>query len=55
MKIPRRSPNNRKILRPRRMIPRRALALDDLGWDELLDDWMAACPTLELVPPGQPL
>jgi hypothetical protein len=55
MTIRRRSANNRKVLRPRPMTPYRALTLDDSGWDELLDDWMVACPTVELVPPGQPL
>jgi len=55
MTIRRRSPNNRKILRPRPRTPHRALALDDSSWDELLDDWMVAYPTVELVPPAQPL
>jgi hypothetical protein len=48
----RRFPKHFKAWRRRNPAPYQRLTLDDSGSDELLDDWMAACPAAELLPPG---
>jgi hypothetical protein len=46
----RRFPKYSKVLRLRNLTPHRARGLDDSASDEVLDDWMAACPAADPVP-----
>jgi hypothetical protein len=44
----RRLVKSKKAVRPRKLMPHRARALDDSS-EEALDDWMAACPAADPV------
>ncbi|MCA1454058.1 hypothetical protein I6F35_12630 [Bradyrhizobium sp. BRP22] len=52
MTIRKRPPKRSKLAHARDLAPGRALMLDDVGCDELLDDWMVAYPATEPVPAG---